>query len=94
MERCPYCSIAAARVTLDTEHALAFGDGYHVAEGHTLVVPRLRVPSIFDLAPEVQAAVWSFVDICRYTLENIMYLITVGTRDTHARKEILVILGA
>jgi diadenosine tetraphosphate (Ap4A) HIT family hydrolase len=47
-----------ANLTVETEHALAFSDGYPVAQGHTLVIPRQHVVSIFDLAPVVQTAVW------------------------------------
>ena len=83
MDRCPYCSIRVARVTLDTEHALVFRDGYPIAEGHTLVVPRLHVPSIFDLAPEPQAAVWKLVAEVRAQLIDNLHPdgFTIGIND-------------
>jgi diadenosine tetraphosphate (Ap4A) HIT family hydrolase len=46
---------------METAQAVAFSDGFPVAPGHTLVIPRRHVASIFDLAPEVQAAVWDLV---------------------------------
>jgi diadenosine tetraphosphate (Ap4A) HIT family hydrolase len=51
LETCPFCAISPDRVTLETEHGLAFSDGYPVALGHTLVIPRRHVASIFDLEP-------------------------------------------
>ena len=89
LDRCPCCSIAVARVTLDTEHALAFGDGYPVAEGHTLVVPRLHVPSIFDLAPEAQASVWKLVAQVRAQLLDDLHPdgFTIGLNDGVAAEQ-------
>jgi diadenosine tetraphosphate (Ap4A) HIT family hydrolase len=58
LETCPFCVISLDRVTLETEHAIAFSDGYPVVQGHTLVIPRLHVASIIDLAPVVKTAVW------------------------------------
>ena len=57
---CPFCTLSRDRVSIATEQAVAFSDGYPVAPGHTLVIPRLHVPSLFDL-PDVQAAVWQLV---------------------------------
>jgi len=57
---CPFCALSRDRVSIATEHAVAFSDGYPVAPGHTLVIPRVHVASLFDL-PDVQAAVWQLV---------------------------------
>ena len=40
---------------------MAFPDAFPVAEGHTLVVPKRHVASLFDLAEEEQAALWRLV---------------------------------
>jgi hypothetical protein len=47
LEACPFCAISPDRVTLETEYVIALGDGYPVAQSHTLVVPRrlVLVPS-------------------------------------------------
>lgn len=42
-------------------HAAALLDGYPVSEGHTLVIPRRHVPSIFDLSGAEQSDVWALV---------------------------------
>jgi diadenosine tetraphosphate (Ap4A) HIT family hydrolase len=57
---CPFCTLSRDRISIATEHAVAFSDGYPVAPGHTLVIPRLHLPSLFDV-PDVQAAVWQLV---------------------------------
>ena len=58
---CPFCAPASSRIYLENDAALAIPDAFPVAEGHTLVVPRQHVASLFDLPAEEQAAVWKLV---------------------------------
>lgn len=46
---------------MQNEHAIAFLDAYPLTDGHTLVIPRKHVASIYELNAEEQAAVWSLV---------------------------------
>jgi diadenosine tetraphosphate (Ap4A) HIT family hydrolase len=46
---------------MDGEFALALWDTFPLANGHTLVVPKRHVASLFDLPPDEQAYLWSFV---------------------------------
>lgn len=46
---------------LENDFAAAFPDGFPIAEGHTLVVPKRHVASLFDLSDEEQEAVWMLV---------------------------------
>ncbi|MFC1889549.1 HIT family protein [Thermodesulfobacteriota bacterium] len=57
----PYYHIEPARVLMENEHAIAFLDRYPVSLGHALVIPRQIVDSIYDLAPDEQAAVYDLV---------------------------------
>jgi diadenosine tetraphosphate (Ap4A) HIT family hydrolase len=59
--RCPFCHLEASRIRLENEAAAAILDGFAVAEGHTLVIPRRHVASVFDLPDEEQAALWRLV---------------------------------
>jgi diadenosine tetraphosphate (Ap4A) HIT family hydrolase len=38
-----------------------FADAYPVSQGHTLVIPRKHVSSIYGLTTEEQSAIWSLV---------------------------------
>jgi len=49
---CPFCNLPKERVWLDSKHSLAILDGFPVTDGHTLVIPRRHVLSIFDLPQE------------------------------------------
>jgi diadenosine tetraphosphate (Ap4A) HIT family hydrolase len=46
---------------METEQAVAVPDGYPVSEGHTLVIPRRHVISIFELTVAEQSAIWELV---------------------------------
>ena len=67
---CPFCSPAAQRIWMKSEHALALPDGFPVTEGHTLVIPRRHVASVFDLTDEEQIQVWTFVAQVRDRIET------------------------
>jgi diadenosine tetraphosphate (Ap4A) HIT family hydrolase len=58
---CPFCNLDPGRIRLENAAAIALPDAFPVAEGHTLVVPRRHVASLFDLSEEEQAAVWRLV---------------------------------
>jgi len=51
---CPFCSPLAERVVRRTDHALAVRDAYPVSPGHTLIVSRRHVGSLFELTLEEQ----------------------------------------
>jgi diadenosine tetraphosphate (Ap4A) HIT family hydrolase len=67
---CPFCAPPAECVIIGTNHAVAFRDRYPVSPGHSLVIPRVHVPSLFDLAPAVQAAMWQLVAEVRAELQH------------------------
>src|SRR5262245_10082232 len=58
---CPFCVLGRSPMRLEDEFAVALPDAFPVAPGHTLVVPRRHVASLFDLPDEDQAAVWRLV---------------------------------
>jgi diadenosine tetraphosphate (Ap4A) HIT family hydrolase len=67
-DMCPFCSIDLSRELISNEHAVAFADAFPVTEGHTLVVPRKHVASIYELCAEAQSAVWNLVGNVRKRL--------------------------
>lgn len=68
IEICPFCDVQADHVWAKNDKALAIYDGYPLAEGHTLVVPRKHVASLFDLGIDEQMAVWRLVAEARSAL--------------------------
>lgn len=55
MTGCPFCSLPASRIVDETVHCVAIRDTFPVSEGHTLVISKRHVGSLFDLSEsEVQ----------------------------------------
>src|SRR5690242_15857958 len=65
---CPFCNLPPERVFLSAQHTLAFPDAYPVTEGHTIVIPKRHVGSIFDLTESEQAELWVQVAVARSLL--------------------------
>jgi ATP adenylyltransferase len=53
---CPFCQLPAERILAADGPCIAFRDGFPVADGHTLVIPRRHVASFRDLTPDEWAA--------------------------------------
>jgi diadenosine tetraphosphate (Ap4A) HIT family hydrolase len=63
--RCLFCHLEKSPITLENEAARAFTEAFPVADGHTLVVPKWHVVSLFDLPEDDQAALWRLVALVR-----------------------------
>ncbi|MGO9302638.1 MAG: HIT family protein [Candidatus Korobacteraceae bacterium] len=68
MLTCPFCEFEQAGIVAESELAVALWDAHPVTEGHTLVVPRLHVTSIYQLSVQDQAALWVMVGQVREAL--------------------------
>lgn len=67
---CPFCHPPPDRLTAETPDVIALPDRYPVSPGHTLVVPRAHVASVFDLPADTQAEGWRMVTEVRARLEQ------------------------
>jgi diadenosine tetraphosphate (Ap4A) HIT family hydrolase/5-methylcytosine-specific restriction endonuclease McrA len=71
---CVFCDLLGAehqggRFVAGNKHAAALRDGFPVSDGHTLIVPRRHVCSVFELAGEEQMDVWNLVAEVRDQLQ-------------------------
>ena len=69
-DKCPFCEPDADRVWLENDIGIVLWDAFPVTEGHTLVVPRQHVASIYELPAEEQAALWTLVAEARSRLNE------------------------
>ena len=58
---CPFCDLDKGRIHQECEVAIAVLDSFPVTEGHTLVIPKRHVKSLFELTTTEQTAIWKFV---------------------------------
>ena len=61
MDNCPFCGLSTDRISIETESAIAFPDAYPVTAGHTLVIPRRHVTSLYELTLPEQQGLWDLV---------------------------------
>ena len=65
---CPFCTLPPERVWLDDEGVVAVPDHYPATDGHTLVLPRRHVASVWDLDLDEQFDLWELVAEVRVRL--------------------------
>jgi diadenosine tetraphosphate (Ap4A) HIT family hydrolase len=59
---CPFCQpIPKERILCESATLLSFSDGFPVAQGHTLVIPKRHVASLFDLSESEYQKIWVHV---------------------------------
>jgi diadenosine tetraphosphate (Ap4A) HIT family hydrolase len=69
-ETCPFCNISEDRVTAEDRNVIAIADDFPVANGHTLVIPKEHVRSIFQLDTNESTDLWEFVVKVRQLLAD------------------------
>jgi len=67
---CVFCKLESVNVLFETERSLAFGDGFPIASGHTLVIPKRHVESIFELGDDEFADLFQLVRNVRGDLQQ------------------------
>jgi diadenosine tetraphosphate (Ap4A) HIT family hydrolase len=65
---CPFCQREQARIYLANDFGAALPDAFPVSDGHTVIVPKRHVASLFDLREEELAAIWLLVALVRSKL--------------------------
>jgi diadenosine tetraphosphate (Ap4A) HIT family hydrolase len=68
---CAFCQpLPRERILAETDVAIAFLDGFPVSKGHTLIIPKRHVPSVFDLRGSEFLMLWSEVAAIRKLLAD------------------------
>lgn len=65
---CPFCTLEPVRIILSNDHAFAIRDGFPVSEGHTLIIPKRHIASLFEATVEEQAALFDLLGLARQQL--------------------------
>src|SRR5262245_63664454 len=59
-ETCPFCHLDRETI-VENEHALAFLDLFPVSAGHSLVIPKIHIESVFELPSPIYVACFTLV---------------------------------
>lgn len=57
-ETCPFCLLPTVRMLASNQHALAILDGFPVSPGHTLIIPKRHIASLFEATIEERDALF------------------------------------
>jgi diadenosine tetraphosphate (Ap4A) HIT family hydrolase len=61
IEPCAFCTLPAERIQGENEHGVWILDAHPVSPGHSLIVPKRHVESIFEATPEEREAMLSLL---------------------------------
>lgn len=67
---CPFCFLPESRILSGNEHGIVIRDGFPISPGHTLIITRRHVGSLFDLASrQEREALMDLLDSARHELQ-------------------------
>ena len=67
---CVFCTLPPARIGRSSELGWVIRDGFPIAPGHTLIIPKRHVASFFDLTPEERADLLALLDAAKADLDR------------------------
>jgi diadenosine tetraphosphate (Ap4A) HIT family hydrolase len=67
---CPFCNLPCDRIVLESEAALALRDGFPISPGHTLIVPKRHIASLFDATSAERADLMGLLAQARHDLDR------------------------
>lgn len=67
---CPFCSLPESRIVEDNAFALWIYDGFPVSPGHSLIIPKRRVRSFFEISGEERQAMLTLLDRAQSTVNR------------------------
>lgn len=68
---CPFCELAPERIVDANKTAVLVHDQYPLTPGHSLVLPRRHIQSIFDAMPDELNALWQLVERARSRIDRV-----------------------
>jgi len=68
MNKCPFCTIAPDKFVDQNHHTFTVRDTLPISPGHTLIVPKRHIASIFEATTDEVAALWDALQQSRTQL--------------------------
>jgi diadenosine tetraphosphate (Ap4A) HIT family hydrolase len=59
---CVFCHLPRERIVEENEHAVVVLDGFPVSPGHTLIIPKRHVGSLFEVSEPERQALFALMD--------------------------------
>jgi len=65
---CPFCHLDDDQILFQNELVMTFRDGYPISDGHTLIIPKRHIPSLFEATVDEQQALLQALHAARREL--------------------------
>ena len=70
MSTCPFCTLPPERIIHTSEHGVVIRDGFPVSPGHTLIIPKRHLDSLFNLSAEEKVDLMALLDTAKDQVEK------------------------
>lgn len=70
MTNCPFCHLSSQKIILEDKYSVALFDNFPLSPGHTLIIPKKHVASLFMLEEEIQFALLRMLNNAKIHLAN------------------------
>ena len=67
---CPFCSLQQDRIISENESTVTIRDGYPVSAGHTLIIPKRHVESLFDCNQDEKTGIFQALEDAKVALDR------------------------
>jgi diadenosine tetraphosphate (Ap4A) HIT family hydrolase len=70
IQSCLFCNLDDGRIIMAIDNAMAIWDVFPVTPGHTLIVPKRHIASLFDATREEQASMFDLLAKMRQRIQS------------------------
>jgi len=67
---CPFCTLRQDRIIRSDDLTITFKDGFPVAPGHTLIIPKRHVGSFFQITLDERLAIFDALTAAKDSLQE------------------------
>ena len=67
---CPFCVLDPARILAEDELSVVYKDGFPVSPGHTVIIPRRHIATLFEATREERIALLAALDRAKAILDE------------------------
>ena len=70
---CLFCNLPPERIIMANKLAMAIRDGFPVSPGHTLIMPKRHVSTLFNTTTEERLSMFELMDKAKIALDAEMH---------------------
>ncbi len=67
--RCPFCSLPSSRIISEDSLFLVIRDAYPVSPGHSLIIPKRHIASLFELTDDEKTCLFQHLSKAKTALD-------------------------